>query len=132
MSVDFDQFVLDNQELLLGIGWRHYLTGGQKGMMSVILTGQKDTYESFVTQYLTEKEHLTEVLEEDADFAWNLIGESDPKTQCVINFIFPDELNLLTKLKASQHSPADCYELHHETIESLFPKPEAEREAVTE
>lgn len=127
MSVDFDQFVLDNQELLLGVAWRHYLVDGKKGLMSVILGGQDKAYDSFVTQYFTEKALLSEVLEAEVDFAWKLVEESDPKTQCVINFVFPDDNNLLTKLKATENSAADCYELYQETIESLF-APEKEEE----
>ena len=129
MSVDFDQFVLDNQELLLGVAWRHYLVDGKKGLMSVILAGQENAYDSFVTQYFTEKALLSEVLEVEVDFAWKLVEEYDPKTQCVINFVFPEDNNLLTKLKATENPAADCYELYHETIESLFaPEPEEEPE----
>lgn len=129
MSVDFDQFVLDNQGLLLGIGWRHYLLDGQKGLMSVLLSGQENMYDSFITQYFTEKEQVSEIIE-DVDFAWNLVEEYDPKSQCVIVFIFPDDNSLLTKLKATEHSCADCYELHHDTIESLFSQEEEEEEPV--
>lgn len=128
MAVDFEQFVLDNQELLLGIAWRHYLIEGKKGLMSVILAGQEDTYDSFVTQYLTEKALLSEVLEDNIDFAWSLIEEYDPKTQCVINFLFPDDNQLLTKLKATERLADDCYEFYYEMIESLFAPPEPETE----